>query len=241
MLRPDNIGLRLFCIIQPMTDKNIYPGVRLGACAEYLRGVPLFDVGTDHCLLPIYAVSRLGVPFAVASDVVDGPVETARKAVGTAGLEDVIEVVKADGLDGTVLPVPCDVVIAGMGGELIKNILSRKPELKEEGVRLILQPMTKKAELRDYLTGNGFEIISETVCFDGKYYSIICASYTGVNTALSSAEKEVGRASVQTDRAKYAEYRFLKAEELEKAVRGKKLGGIDTSADEKLIEELRRT
>ena len=50
-----------------------------------------------------------------------------------------------------------EIVMAGMGGELMCEIIGRAPWLKD-GKALVLQPMTKAEELRKYLADNGFVI-----------------------------------------------------------------------------------
>ena len=63
----------------------------------------------------------------------------------------------SDGLDNVPPEGITDVVMAGMGGELIARLLEKCPWVKN-GVNLVLQPMTKWDVLRKWLYANGFEV-----------------------------------------------------------------------------------
>ena len=214
-------------------------GPRLQAIADQVRhGVTLYDVGTDHAYLPVYLVETGTVPHAVASDVVEGPLSRAKATVAEAGLVGQVDTVLSDGLREVSLKAPCDVVIAGMGGDLIARILSDKPEIRNDEIRLILQPMTKPEHLRQYLSENGFLVTAERVAEEGKLYEILCCHYTGEAYALTDAELLVGRQG-----ARRADDRFLrlvqkKKDTLIKAAEGKTKGGEDASREAMLAEAL---
>ena len=212
---------------------------RLLSVASYLRGVCLFDVGTDHAYLPIYAVSFLGIPYAEASDLLPGPLETAGSNIRKNGLNGKIKTVLRYGLDGAVLPEECDVVISGMGGELIAEIISSCPALKNRGIRLVLQPMTKPEVLRRYLAENGFDVIRERIVEDRQLYSVIVSEYSGKKKSLSSLEELIGDPAVHDDKAALCLYAEKKAESLSDAVAGKNTAGLETGPETELIKQLR--
>jgi len=163
--------------------------------ASYVRkGSSVADIGSDHAYLPIMLV-RSGITARVlASDVVDGPVENARENVAAYRLEGSITVKKADGLDKIADFAPDDIIIAGMGGELIASILERSDYVKNEKIRLILQPMTRAEMLRGYLAANGFDITDETLCEeDGRVYQVICCQFDGKKHIYTEAELYCGK------------------------------------------------
>jgi tRNA (adenine22-N1)-methyltransferase len=133
---------------------------RLFACAEAVNGNFACDVGTDHAFLAAYLIQCGKCGHVIASDVADGPLSSAEKTVRELNLEDKISIVKSDGLKNIEKDRITDVIIAGMGGELILKIISECEWLKS-GVNLILQPMTKAEYLRKSLFSSGFEIVSE--------------------------------------------------------------------------------
>lgn len=149
---------------------------RLAAAASLVRlDKSICDVGTDHALLPCFLWQK-GARRVIASDINDGPLEAAAETVNKYNCKG-IELIKSDGLKSV---PPCDdIIIAGMGGELISRIISECSFITPD-TRLILQPMTKAEELRRWLLENGFEIILEKGAFAaGKAYSVIYSRYTG--------------------------------------------------------------
>lgn len=151
---------------------------RLNAAAEFVReGKTVADVGTDHAYLPIYLVSCGKTPRAVASDINEGPYRRAADNVRAYGLCDRIYVLHCSGLDGIERYSPQDIIICGMGGELIASILEGAPWTKNGNIRLILQPMTHPEALRGFLLGNGYRIVDERLVKEDRIYQIICASY----------------------------------------------------------------
>ena len=156
---------------------------RLLTIAEMVRlDGKICDVGTDHALLPCYLYER-GAGDVIASDINDGPLQAAEATVKLYGAEKAVRVMKSDGLRD--IP-PCgDVIIAGMGGELIARIVT-ECAFTDENTHFILQPMTKAEILRRELYGNGFEIAEErTAQSAGKIYTVMLVKYTGEKTEIS--------------------------------------------------------
>lgn len=149
---------------------------RLKTAAALCRsGGVICDVGTDHALLACY-LAKNGAKEVIASDINDGPLEAACRTVEQEGCGNV-RVLKSDGL--AAIDYADDVIICGMGGELIADIIVGCRFLSEN-TRFILQPMTKPEILRRRLYADGFEILEERTAYDGKRaYVVILAAYTG--------------------------------------------------------------
>ncbi len=156
-------------------------GPRLRAAAGFIRRDAVFaDIGTDHALLPIWAVKTGAAGRAIASDINTGPLLRARENVRQNGCSGSIECVLSSGFDALDSRGITDAAICGMGGELIAKIVGEADFIKRRGFRLIIQPMTMQNAARRGLWQNGFGIESEITVFeDGKYYTVICADYTG--------------------------------------------------------------
>lgn len=133
------------------------------------------DIGCDHAQLACWLALNVS-SFVIASDIRDGPLEAARRTVSESGVTNV-GIIKSDGL--AKIDRADDVIICGMGGELIARIISGCRFLNAD-TRFILQPMTKANYLRCWLCENGYEIIEEKAAEDGWHlYTIMLVKYTG--------------------------------------------------------------
>lgn len=215
---------------------------RLSLAAAFVReGAVFCDVGTDHAYLPIHLVARGRAVRALAADVREGPLSAARAHIAEAGLSSKIETVLTDGLVGLEDRGLTDIAVCGMGGELIARILSDAPFVKNEAVRLILQPMTRPAALRRYLAENGFAVDGERLCrASGRIYSCLCVHYTGKSYALSPARAEVGTPTLdgEADRILFEELLARRITAAEEKIRGLKEGGQSSEEEEEILRGL---
>lgn len=171
---------------------------RLSACAAYVSGRgSVADIGTDHGFLPCHLVSEGICNRAIAADINEGPLSSARENIKKAGLEDKIITVLSDGLDKVPTEGVSDVIIAGMGGGLIAQILQKAGDFYS--ANFILQPMTKIEYLRAWLWDNSFEILSETACKDGFYYTVMQVKHTGVKRVYTELDTYIGMMKADTD------------------------------------------
>lgn len=132
------------------------------------------DIGTDHGYVPIMLVKNGIVKKAYAMDVNKGPLQRAAEHVAEEGLEDRIELRLSNGLQKLQKKEAESIVIAGMGGELMVDILESGKEVLEDVKELILSPHSEIGVLRKYLINSGYEIIQEEMLYDaGKYYTIL--------------------------------------------------------------------
>ncbi len=179
-----------------MAEKRKFTlGARLSACASLVRkDAVVADIGTDHAMLPVYLIENALCKGAIASDIAQKPYEGAAAFVREHGLTEKIDVRLGAGLDKIVPDEVTDIVIAGMGGELIVQILEAAPWTENEKYNLILQPMTKASILRSWLITNGYSMESETAVTDsGRDYTIISSRYTGEKRIPSEIEIYVGK------------------------------------------------
>lgn len=134
----------------------------------------LADIGTDHGYIPIYTVTNNISQRAIASDINKGPVEIAKKNIKLYSIEGKIDTRVGNGLS-TLKEGEADVIlIAGMGGNLISEILEKDKNIAESADYLILQPVQYPEELRKYLCSAKFKILDEELAKEGnKYYHII--------------------------------------------------------------------
>lgn len=134
------------------------------------------DIGCDHAYLSIYLIKNNIVPSVIAMDVNKGPLLHARQNIIKYCTEGKIELRLSDGLT-KLAPLEADtIVIAGMGGELMKSILQRGLPCVKAAKELVLQPQSEIYKVRRMLKNIGFKIIYENMCIDEeKYYVVIKA------------------------------------------------------------------
>ena len=144
----------------------------IGAMVPKCRN--LVDVGTDHAYLPVLLALDKKIEHAIATDIVTGPCNAARKTVEEYGMEKIIEVRQADGLTGVSLQEAEVVVIAGMGAGTMLDILQQSPEVIKNCSSLILQPMNDSERLRRWAETSGWLIDKEDLAEEGnKIYEIM--------------------------------------------------------------------
>lgn len=152
---------------------------RLSVISDLIQnGALVADIGTDHALLPISLIQSGKTNRVIASDIVQGPLNAAKKNISAYSLDENITLVQSDGLENITRFAPQSIVIAGMGGETIRDILSASDYPASSGALLILQPMTHCELLRKYLIINGFSILDEKVVREQhRFYVIITAKF----------------------------------------------------------------
>ena len=154
--------------------KEIKLDNRLSAVVELLgTSKVIVDVGCDHGYVPNYLIENKKSKLIYATDISK---ESLRKTIEYS-LErnnyDKIISIMGDGLSPIEGLHFDSVIIAGMGGDLIIEIIQRALEKLTDKV-LILQPMTVVPKVREFLYENNFLIEAEKVVYEsGKYYEII--------------------------------------------------------------------
>ena len=150
---------------------------RLAAIAAFVpHGTVLADIGGDHAYLAATLVMEGIAPRAVVGDLSAGACDAARRTVHAQRLTREIDVRQGDGLSVLTPGEAESIVIAGMGGALITEILSATPDVLTRVQTLVLQPMNGAAKLRHYLYESGWDIVDEMLArANGRLYEIIHA------------------------------------------------------------------
>ena len=166
---------------------------RLEVIADCVAGVDsLADIGTDHGYLPVYLVENKLIARAIASDTNQQPLKKAEKIISEQQLEKQIETRLGSGLS-VLKPGEVDVVVmAGMGGLLIRDLLEAQPDVARQKKKLVLQPMNNQAVLRKYLETSGFCIIREELAREGERVYEIIVVEPGKMVFTNPLEYELG-------------------------------------------------
>lgn len=177
---------------------------RLQIIADLIEnGQTVADVGTDHGFLPIFLWESKKSPKIILADISKGSLQ---KAVDNVRMQDYNEEVLeknfsfrlGDGIQILENGEVDTVVIAGMGGILMTEILD-KDLIKTKSIKkIILQPRSGQGKLRWWLLNNGFEITNEKLVREGKFIcEILCAKViadntgTNINKTLKYEESEL--------------------------------------------------
>lgn len=129
------------------------------------------DIGCDHGYLGLGCLEK-GIKFLQNIDNKKGPLTTAMKNLSDYQMNDNVIYTLCDGLDNLDSRVDT-IVISGMGGDLINQIINRNLEKAKKLKKIIIVAHTKLFLLRKELTKN-FYIIDETIISEkNKLYEII--------------------------------------------------------------------
>ena len=153
----------------------------------------IIDVGSDHGYLAIRCLEEELAASAICTEIHNPPAKRSMDALVEAGFGDISEVYVTDGLKGVPLQNGDVVVIAGMGGLNIIDIITRA--LKDNGyhvlenVTFVLQPQKSNEIVRNYLAKTGFVFEDESVCYDRDiFYNCMRVVFKGISSALTAEE-----------------------------------------------------
>lgn len=166
---------------------------RLQAIAAFIKpGETVADIGTDHGFLPMSLYEKGISPHVVLCDINEGPLEKAKGNIQEHFPGNSFDLRQGDGLSPLKAGEVDAIVIAGMGGLLISDILGKDIDKTNSYKKFILQPRNGQNKLRDWLYDNHFDIIDETLVKEGKY---ICEIIVAVPLPIHGGKKDQQEAS----------------------------------------------
>ena len=211
---------------------------RLAACARLVpQGAKLADIGTDHAYLPVWLARRGTITHALACDLREGPLHRAQENIHKYRVQELVETRLSDGLSAVSAQEADTVVIAGMGGDLMVQILSKAPWLKD-GKTLILQCMTSAEGLRRWLLAEGYRVEKENaVRSEGRVYSVMLVRWQAGEWQAGPLFPFIGLLGYE-DGAEAREYILREIRHLESCLKGRRDRGEESMAKE--LEEIVR-
>ena len=167
---------------------NIPLSKRLQVCAGFVApGDRVADIGCDHGYLGIYLLQNNIASSVIASDINEGPLQSAVRNAEKFGFREQMQFFLSDGARN--IPRDFDALIcAGMGADTMVSILEGAPWLRSHQYRLILQCQSKTPMLRRYLTETGWRITEESVLRDGRFLYTVMEVIWEPGQALSVGE-----------------------------------------------------
>ncbi|WZL77662.1 class I SAM-dependent methyltransferase [Eubacteriales bacterium mix99] len=151
---------------------------RLKAIADAVpKSHKVADIGTDHGYVPLALLQDHRIEYAVAADISTGSLNKAERLIRLHHMEYCMETRLGDGLS-VLAPWEADtIIITGMGGLLISDILEKGEAVARTASVLVLQPMTAQEELRRWLISNEYGIADEELVQEGRrIYEILIAA-----------------------------------------------------------------
>lgn len=228
----------------------INPSKRIRKMATHINEIgslihSVADIGTDHGYLPFLLHESNTIKRSILCDINKGPLENAKKTFEHLTVRPDCEFRLGSGIV-PLKPGEVDlVVIAGMGGGLIREILDADLSKTKHFKYFLLQPMTEQDRLRDWIEEHELEIIWDLFFTDlNKHYELILVTtlrnYPELNKLyennilLLSGDSEFGR---KIRRDNFMEYKAFLAHKTRKytLIREAISGEANLSNREKLI------
>jgi len=175
-----------------------------------IPGQPAADIGADHALLSIYLIEQQIVPRVIATELGDGPYQRLCKAITNSPYVNHIDVRQGDGLQPLLPGEVKSVVMAGMGGDTMVQVLSYDWIKASSFDSFVFQPMIRPGALRGALARQGWILTDEKLVQQNHhFFNILVALPGGQPYHLSPLELDIGPILLhQTDPAAQA-YRQL--------------------------------
>jgi len=134
------------------------------------------DIGGDHAFLLIYMAQDGRLARGIVGELNRGPYENAKRNIQRMGVQDLIDVRLGDGLSVVKQGEIDYLVLAGMGGSLIVNILERGKEKLTQVKGMVLQPNLNAKRVRAWLQRNNWYLTKETIVEEaGHLYEVMVA------------------------------------------------------------------
>ncbi|WP_087971697.1 tRNA (adenine(22)-N(1))-methyltransferase [Oceanobacillus rekensis] len=150
---------------------------RLLKVSSYIPNSAYFaDIGSDHAYLPCHVCLSDPTAKAIAGEVNKGPFESAKSTIDNYHLKERVEVRLGNGLEILKENEVNHIVIAGMGGSLIKAILEEGKSKLLNVERIIAQPNVDARNIRRWFLENGYVLTNEAIVEENEHiYEILVA------------------------------------------------------------------
>jgi tRNA (adenine22-N1)-methyltransferase len=139
----------------------------------------LVDVGTDHALIPVAAVERGIAQRAIASDLREAPLRTARDSIRASAAADRILILREDGLSALARGSVDAVLMAGMSGELMVRLCASAAHVLTDTKQLVLQPNSDALVVRRWAREHGWHLADERMVIERGQFFAVCAFRQG--------------------------------------------------------------
>ena len=170
-----------------MMSLKLKPRLRMAASLIEEGPVPslIADIGSDHGRLICWLLHRYPDAEGIATDISRPSLLKAEQLAEQEGLSERLTCLCGDGLEPLHGVKPDILLICGMGGELIRDILASAEDPLGGARTVVLQPMSGTEELREYLFSNGYRVVSDRIVKEGgRYYQVFSVRKDGTPDIL---------------------------------------------------------
>lgn len=164
------------------------------------------DIGTDHGYVAEMLLQDKICDKVIATDLNEGPLNRAKEHLTSLNLNSKCDFRLGSGLTVLNENEADAIIIAGMGGELIADIIETSKNIALQAKELILQPMTTGDKLRQYLIGNGFKIIDENIIKELHHYYFIIKAVPGKDEIYDEIYYEISKIVLEKKEPLMLEY-----------------------------------
>jgi tRNA (adenine22-N1)-methyltransferase len=164
------------------------------------------DIGTDHGYVAEMLLKENICNKVIATDLNEGPLNRAITHLTSANLSSKCSFRLGSGLTVLKENEADAIIIAGMGGELIADIIETSKSIALQAKELILQPMTAVEKLRQYLYENGFKIVDENIVKELHHYYFIIKAEPGNDEIQDEIYYEISKNALEKKEPLMYEY-----------------------------------
>ena len=197
--------------------KTIKLSKRLKEIICHTYGKRIIDVGCDHGKVVGYLLQNHLCDYAICSDISKPSVNKAKILLEELNIDKTSYSIRCgNGLETLLQGDDVDtVIIAGMGGREIINILSSAEFLPNI---VVLQPQNNWINVKNFILFANFKIVYDKIIFDeDKFYDVIVAEYTKNKQQMNEFELYFGKDNFYKnnyDFDKYLDYQERKMQNL---------------------------
>ncbi len=208
----------------------------LALCSMVEKGSYIADVGSDHCALPIYLFEKGVIKGAVAIENKKKPFERMKKAIEATTFPIIASL--SNGLEALNEEIDT-VVLAGMGGNLIVDILKRGSAKLANVETIIVDAHNDRPKVTAFLANEGYHLTqNEFLCDASIYYDVMKWKKGAPSAPYSEIALKYGPLNVIAKPLEWQNWLCHKTQEKKAIIEGIGMRNERVAALEKEIEEM---
>jgi tRNA (adenine22-N1)-methyltransferase len=198
----------------------------------------LADVGCDHAYISIFAIENEIAKKAIAMDLRKGPLSKAKANIEERGLQSKIDTRLGNGLEALKPDEADAILISGMGGITICQILDEGLDKLGSVKQLILQPQSDLELVRRKIEELGMHIESEKMCIeDGKFYTCMKAVPGRASSYNNESDYTFGRLLIEEKNEVLRQFLIKRNEKIMQIKKQIKESGADATLPQNILDE----